>query len=239
MYSIKNRQRTHNSRDGRYCLLIVAVLVIVWIAASTWMQYVMARRSAERIKERISVEAHLLHAGMERFKEKFGQYPPNFDDDEAVMRFVKSAFPKYVEGVSSLPPKKLDAARALVFWLSDLGADPADPFAWNPKERLVFFDFPSHQIEFNRFYSEYNYDEGPYVYFHHASYNSVNYDGLRPYRHGSSDQPGEYFASSSIQIIGSGEDGKLGRGGWIAELSEDDRDNVTSFSTLRMGDIDP
>ncbi len=235
-FMTKLAQRTRG--DGSRVVIWLVSIVLFAILASNVVGLLVVSKFARLREARLAIEAQSLFAGMERFKEKFGQFPPNFDDDDAVMRFVKSAFPKFVEGVSSPPPKKLDAARALVFWLSELGSDPADPFAWNPKEQLVFFDFPSHQIEHNRFYSEYDYDEGAYVYFHHASYETVSYHDLRPYRRGSTERPGEYFAPTTIQIIGSGKDCQLGRGGLITELSKEDRDNVVSFSTNVVGDID-
>ncbi|RIK81166.1 MAG: hypothetical protein DCC68_09495 [Planctomycetota bacterium] len=47
-----------------------------------------------------------------------------------------------------------------------------------------------------------------------------------------------YLAPKTCQIIGPGKDGKLGRGGSLLELSEEDRDNVVSFAKELVGELD-
>jgi hypothetical protein len=127
----------------------------------------------------------------------------------------------------------------LVFWLSEISKNPKDPFARNDTDRYSFFEFPAGRVKQGKFFPPCDFDCQPYVYFQFTCYETAQHDGLHPYVRSQHRHGNEYFAPETCQIIGPGEDGKLGRGGLITDLSEEDRDNVVNFSTLRVGEIGP
>jgi hypothetical protein len=189
-------------------------------------------------------ETSKLHAAFESFHEKFGAYPPNFDDKERLAQFVKKAFPGYEPGVSTPYPESLDAAEAIVFWLGRINGNPKNPFAASPQdpESLQrFYQFAESRIRDGRYYpplrSNSADDSKPFVYFAWSDYDTAEYEGLRPYARSRVNGKNDYFAPESCQIIVAGRDGKLGRGGLITELSEEDHDNVVNFSTQRVEGI--
>lgn len=47
-----------------------------------------------------------------------------------------------------------------------------------------------------------------------------------------------YLAPETCQIVGPGKDGKLGRGGPLFELSEEDRDNLVCLAKGLVGEVD-
>lgn len=183
-----------------------------------------------------------MYGGFESFREKFGAYPPNFDDKQRLAQFVKQAFPEYEPGVSTPYPESLDAAEAIVFWLTRINTNPKDPFANDtndPDGYFKFYTFEESRVQSGRYYPHPVDEVAPFVYFPSTNYDTAEYDGFRPYIRSRENGKNDYFAPETCQIIVAGRDGKLGRGGWIAELSEEDRDNLTSFTTQRVGDIDP
>lgn len=187
-----------------------------------------------------SSEVIRLYDAMESFREKFGVLPPSTTDEECIARFTKKAFPTASQTALSTLPHNPDASEALVFWLSRVGMDAKDPFAADANERHTFFEFPASRVREGRFYPPCDGETDPYVYFRYEDYDRAEYKGFRPYWRKESEDGRfhEYFAQETCQIVGPGPDGKLGRGGLITELSEADRDNVVSFDTRPVGEIE-
>lgn len=218
---------------------VVAALLLLVIAVVTFQAFVWPYPWAlvtpfEPVWQQ---ECSRLYGAMESFREKFDETPPNFDDMDRVARFVERVFPEYKPGVSAPYPRDLDAAEALVFWLGGISTEPADPFAPEAKERHKFYEFRPSGLHDGRYYPRGIDDTQPFVYFTHTSYATEEYEGFRPYVRSQRGREKEYCAPETAQIIAPGRDGKLGRGGLITKLSEEDRDNVVSFDTRRVGDI--
>lgn len=240
---MSKQQRFRTNRDSSVGFVNVELLVVltilgvlaglVLLVVMTFVTHADRKRDAQWYLEVIK-----LHAGMESFKEKFDELPPNFDDKQRVEAFVAKAFPQYKPGVSAPYPDDLDAAEALVFWLSGISTDPADPFAGGERDRFTFFQFPAERMRDGRFYPPGDKDVPPYVYFVYTSYGTEEYEGFRPYVRSQDGRHKEHFAPESMQIIAAGRDGKLGHGGLITKLGEEDRDNIVNFTTQRIGDIE-
>ncbi len=233
--------RTMRRRGIGRVAIVLILSGVVAIAAAIGYVILFSHTCGGRIDAQMYQEVSKLYGAMESFKEKFTALPPCTNDERRFTRFVSRAFPKYEAGVSTPMPEKIDAAEALVFWLRGVGTNPADPFSSDADDRYIFFEFPESRVRDGRFYPPVNVETDPYVYFYYEDYGNAEYKGFRPYRwpDGEDRRGHEYFAPETCQIIGPGKDGKLGRGGSLTELSEEDLDNIVSFSTLRVGDIDP
>jgi prepilin-type N-terminal cleavage/methylation domain-containing protein len=128
------------------------------------------------------------------------------------------------------------------------------------ESKYSFFSFDESRIKLRRYYPA-NFipdQDPPYVYFCHNTYQLArfsNTDGqmFYPYDRGrSTNQSGrsggnskEYAGADTCQIISAGLDKKLGVGGTLniqgadasGSMSQDDEDNIVSFSGKKAGDI--
>jgi hypothetical protein len=226
---------THSAegRSSKFGIYLVLAVFGIGIGAYTWIAIFGAL--VNPIEANWQQECAKLYGGMEAFKQQLGEYPPSFDDKDRVAQFVKRAFPQYEPGVSAPYPDDLDAARALVFWLSEISSDPADPFSRQKKLPYAFYEFPTSGLQNGRYYPR---DcTQPFVYCEHGSYATADYNGLRPYIRTQQGDDIEYCAPETVQIIAPGKDDQLGSGGLLATISKADRDNLVSFDTRFVGDI--
>ncbi|MCA9246524.1 MAG: type II secretion system protein [Planctomycetales bacterium] len=110
-------------------LVVIAIIgvltaLISVVAAAAWRQ---AKEAA------VKVEVDGLSAGFKAYKEKYGEYPPNFNDLDAVKRHLRKAFPR----ITSNELKFVDALNtagyvprpdeAVFFWLGGMSSDPQHP----------------------------------------------------------------------------------------------------------------
>jgi hypothetical protein len=162
------------------CTVLIVVVVpgvfgglLLLIIASILLHGLFPTREPIVASDRMEIMQ--LEMALQVFKEKFGQYPPDFGEETneqkvaAVKKFLKKAFPKCPE--SNYPAafqsaKKFDAKRynpgtALVFWLGGMqnadgsligfSANPEDPFNPDTKARIKpFFDFDPARLDKNR-----------------------------------------------------------------------------------------
>lgn len=202
-------------------------------------------QAAETTRNRIEVEN--MVTAIEMYRAMHRQYPPNFDDPQAVDRHLRMAFPRFspsADGVAPIP-ENLDAAEALVFWLHGFGPNPTDPLA-RTTPTLFECDPARLRDEDGDGHEEYYPVSGllPYVYFHHDVYEFAKFtfstgDGgiAQPYR---SDEPGaEFVHRDGFQIISAGRDNHYGQGGSFPNgegYSAEDFDNITNFAAQTLGD---
>lgn len=131
--------------------VLVVVIIISLLVAMTTPAIMGARRKAARAV--MSMEIYQIDFACKAFKERFGEYPPDFADVDRVKalaqvkRFISRAFPRIKS--DRLPkdfrdekvglPLQYNASTALIYWLggiynSDEGmffgfsADPSNPF---------------------------------------------------------------------------------------------------------------
>lgn len=221
------------------CGLVVGICTLAWAIAGdgSWL----AADEPDTVTEADQgSEAAKLYGAIQTFQE-FAALPPSTADAGRLKRFVRKAFPKVRAG-SLLPETLPDAAEALPFWLVKLGTDPRMPFADEKSDdpRYSFYTFAENRLKDGRYYPTSDFKTDPYVYFCADDYARSKYKDFEPYYVPDAKKPGGklYLAPETCQIIGPGKDGKLGRGGSLLELSEEDRDNVVSFGTVVVAEID-
>lgn len=228
---------TEGSRGVRRFLLSAWVLLGLVVCGLIVIEVAFPRRCIIPGPEN---EPIALYSGVESFREKFGSSPPNFDDERRFNRFVTKCLPQSIDKTSDVFARKLDAAESLVFWLSQISEDPRHPFTADATtERYEFFRFSPGRVRDGKYFPKHEGASDAYVYFCWENYDTAEYRGFRPYRRPDDPKTGRksYCAPETAQIVGPGADGKLGRGGLITELSEEDRDNTVSFSTSLAGEI--
>jgi hypothetical protein len=189
-------------------------------------------------------EVKKLYGAMMTFRDQFTLLPPSAASDKQLERFTRRAFPNARS--DHKPEKTPDAAEALPFWLSKISTDPRKPFSpiekdEDPKElRYKFYEFDAKRLKDGRYYPTSDFKTDPFIYFDANTYKIAKHKDFEPYYLPDAKKPDvrHYLDPETCQIIGPGKDGKLGRGGSLLELSEEDRDNVASFAKEPIGKVD-
>ena len=143
LFRTRERCSNQNGRRRRGFTLVemIVVMAIIGLLAAILIptiRAVMVRAS----ESSIAVDLSNLDAGINQFKEKYGDYPPDFSNRNILSRHVQKAWPRittneiriflaiaYHRGGSiSGPQWEVDQAEALVFWLGGFSEDPQHPF---------------------------------------------------------------------------------------------------------------
>jgi len=164
-------------------LVVIAIIgVLAAILVPTLYRVVIKARQT-----RIAQEMSELHKAMESYKQKFGDYPPDFttftaadltpnlNANHLVVRHLRKAFPRHAENLTlafsdgSGNFRKPDPAEALVFWLAQLWDDPRKPLMGSG-QRIVLFPFDEKRLvdpDGDGLYAYIPPDgkDAPYVYF--------------------------------------------------------------------------
>jgi len=172
-------------------LVVVAIIGILasLITAAAWRAVITARNAA------IKVEITKLDLACKAFKEKFGDYPPDFSDYDALTRFLKRAFPNATSYPTAFRKQSdfvnakdlYNPATALGFWLSGpagkgFSANTQNPFDVDASgaytstvyaSRIApFYDFDASRLTSlaaattaYRYYPPNVTNSAPYVYF--------------------------------------------------------------------------
>jgi prepilin-type N-terminal cleavage/methylation domain-containing protein len=185
-----------NSRSHRGFTLVELLVVVAIIGVLTAILVPTVARVIGTGKEAvIATELDEIAKAIEAYKQKHNDYPPDFTNSAAVIAHVRAAYPRNTRDVSAWftsppwtlggrtdphDPLDLDAAEALVFWLSAINANPRDPLDIDllsptasingPGESEPLFPFKETQLVDvdNDGWPEYvskHCDEAPYVYF--------------------------------------------------------------------------
>ncbi len=129
---MKTNQRPQ--RAGFTLVEMLVVIVIIGILAGLLLPAIgMARRKT--LNARIAMEITDIEKGVEAYKLKYGDFPPNFTNPALVKRHIVSAWShitpfdmavlQFAQAKAGAP---IDPAEALVFWLGGFSADPKRPF---------------------------------------------------------------------------------------------------------------
>ncbi len=73
---------------------LLVVVAIIGILATLITQAAVAARQYVKVA-RIKIEMHQVEMALEMYKTKYGEYPPDFNDQEAVVRHIKKRWPRY------------------------------------------------------------------------------------------------------------------------------------------------
>lgn len=167
--------QTINSRPRAFTLveLLVVITIIGILAGLITAAAIRARITAKNMA--VSMELSQLEMALQSYKEKFGEYPPDFaginDPDaviaqaaeDAVMRHIRKAFPRYtgtwadILTATGLVKPDLTPQTALAFWLGGMrdttgkpvgfSANPANPFEIVSTSRIKpFYDFDLNRL---------------------------------------------------------------------------------------------
>lgn len=235
-----------SGRSRRWLLLCVLIGLLLLLAAIVWPFWYGGMRP-DPGPRRISRDVTRLHMAMESYKQRFGDYPPDFSEWELVERHVRKAFPRNSEnldptlqvGDDGAKLEDIDPAEALVFWLSCLKNDPRRPITGDG-EPLLLFEFDEMRLwDFDGDgWWEYaptgsGTQETPYVYFDSRTYLRARYpkdesepsiQGIAyPYRAVVlSEKPGRgtMINPDTFQIISAGLDGDYGADNPVKVLPE-------------------
>jgi prepilin-type N-terminal cleavage/methylation domain-containing protein len=139
----RQRDSTPGGRRRRGFTLVemIVVMAIIGMLAAILIPTIRAAMIRARVSS-IAVDLANLDAALNQFKEKYGDYPPDFSHRQILVRFVQKAWPRittneirifmaiaYHRGGSiSGPQWEIDPSEALVFWLSGFSEDPLHPF---------------------------------------------------------------------------------------------------------------
>lgn len=177
----RNTSATCSPR-GFTLIEMLVVVVIIGILAGLVSVAAIRAQGAARIAE-IRLEISTLEQGLEAFKSKYGDYPPDFTNEAAAKQFIARAWPRADAATlySSIPDKVKNPASALCFWLGGINGEGFNsnsrtPFVYNSGSMTgAFFDFKADRVldanfgeaEVRAFYYPPNAsaDTQPYVYF--------------------------------------------------------------------------
>lgn len=125
----------------------------------------------------MSLEINQLTSAMETYKQKNGDYPPDFTNHLAVTAHLRKAYPRNAQALTSWlgvggSGRDLDPAEALVFWLRITRNDPRNPLGigGSSADTKSYFEFDESRLDdrdsdgWNEYYPKQAFD-APYVYF--------------------------------------------------------------------------
>jgi len=131
-------------RRGFTLVEMIVVMAIIGMLAAILIPTIRAAMIRARVSS-IAVDLANLDAALNQFKEKYGDYPPDFslvpglspaERTRLLTRFVQKAWPRITANEMRIvlavtvyhPDWKVVPAEALVFWLSGFSEDPLHPF---------------------------------------------------------------------------------------------------------------
>ena len=122
-------------------LVVMAIIGILIGLLIPTIRGVMIRAEVSRLV----MEIKQLESGIEAYKKKFDDYPPDFTDPALVVRHARKVFPRIADtdinallaaaynikgtgNISSVTHWQIDPAESLVFWLSGFSEEVTRPF---------------------------------------------------------------------------------------------------------------
>lgn len=141
-------QRTHNKRNAFTLVELLVVIAIIGLLMGLLIPVVggVLRRAKNT---RLRVELAQIDQAIEEYKNRYGDYPPDFSDEAIVARHYRKLFPKInrqeldllancmrsdgnndgdLADPEDFSGHEVDRAEALVFVLGGYSKDPARPF---------------------------------------------------------------------------------------------------------------
>ncbi len=122
----------HPSRPAAFTLVeMLVVIVIIGILVGLLLPTIGAVRD-RATNAAIAIEINNLAQGIEAYRLKYGDYPPDFSDNALVTRHVMQVWPNIdpteLDVLTAVSRFGVDPAEALVFWLGGFSSDPQHPF---------------------------------------------------------------------------------------------------------------
>lgn len=172
------RSNYHRSRPAFTLVEMLVVITIIGILVALLIPVLVGVQKNTR-NAAIAVEVSELARAVETYKSKNTEPFPDFTSQAAVVKHIAKAYPRNTRNVNAWlnpasppatqDPRNLDAAEAMVFWLSMLSKNIRDPLS-GTGDRNVFYKFDDARLRdidgdgWMEYYSQYSTD-CPYVYF--------------------------------------------------------------------------
>lgn len=150
--------------SAAFTLVEMLVVIVIIAILAAFLLPAVNRVRINALNSRIAVEAKNLERSVEAYREKYGDYPPNFIDRDLVRRHIYSAWPNIEDQEFQLAesvfwtPRGVSPAEAVVFWLGGFSSNPRRPFSGKDGP------FVRVQIGPNRFTLAFNPDRAPGVF---------------------------------------------------------------------------
>ncbi len=148
-------------------LLVVVAIIGILVALLVPTLYRVVIKARQSV---IAQELNQLHLAIEAYKQKFGDYPPDFtsvqnisqlnDASELVVRHLRKGHPRHQENLTdvftdgSSTLQTPTPAEALVFWLAQLRNDARRPLSGpssvDPKDFVSLFPFDEKRLVYTR-----------------------------------------------------------------------------------------
>ncbi len=136
--------RGHRNRSGFTLVELLVVIAIIAILAGLVLPAINLVRRRARVTA-IGMEVKQLESAIEAYREKHGDYPPDFSNKAIVERHIRKVWPRINDAevatvwqIFWVNPNNaanqesyVDPAEALVFWLGGFSNDPRRPFTGN------------------------------------------------------------------------------------------------------------
>jgi len=156
------RRRSFTLVEMLVVIAIIGILAAI-LVPTLYRVVIKARQNV------IAQELNQLHLAIESYKQKFGDYPPDFTSvrvvadlttsNQLVVRHLRKGFPRHQEnllevftdGNTSNPAlQKPNPAEALVFWLAQMKEDPRQPLSAPPDNFVSLFPFDEKRLVYTR-----------------------------------------------------------------------------------------